>query len=202
LFVKEMNRSHSALSRALVHVLLGLILAVLLVTVGKALTVISLAAAVVVILIVEFVRFMQPSFNDWITGHLSLFMRSAESYQLTGASYYLVGAGITAAAFSPQIAALAVLFLAFGDPAAAMMRNRWGKLVVTSKSFTGSLPCLAICLVIALVYAWLQDMSILTAVAGAVIATVFETVPLKLNDNLTIPMGSAAAMALVAFLIS
>jgi dolichol kinase len=197
-----MNKSHSALARAVIHMLLGVILAALLLSVGRTLTAIFLTAAVVVILIVELFRWKRPQVNAWITGHLSLFMRDAETHRLTGASYYLIGAAIAAAAFPAKIAALAILFLAFGDPAAAMMRNRWGKLIVPSKSLAGCIPCLAICLAIALIYAWLQHVSMLTAVTGAVIATVFETIPLKLNDNLTIPVGSGAAMALIALLIS
>jgi len=46
----------------------------------------------------------------------------------------------------------------------------------------------------------LENRPLIVAVAGAVFATLFQTLPPRLNDNLTILLGSAVAMIVISIL--
>ncbi|GAI06960.1 unnamed protein product [marine sediment metagenome] len=46
----------------------------------------------------------------------------------------------------------------------------------------------------------LENQPLVVTIAGAVLATLFQALPPRLNDNLTIPLGSAAAMIVISIL--
>ncbi|HRS95513.1 MAG TPA: phosphatidate cytidylyltransferase, partial [Candidatus Latescibacteria bacterium] len=65
------------------------------------------------------------------------------------------------------------------------------------KSIEGSLACLIACFVAGTAWAELPLACVWT---GAVVATLAEALPLRVNDNAIIPVSSGAAMAGLMFL--
>jgi glycerol-3-phosphate acyltransferase PlsY len=109
---------------------------------------------------------------------------------------------VSALAFPRGIAVLAVLFLTLGDPAAAVFGIWKGRTRFRGKSVEGDLACLVICLVIAVIVTWmLPDPLLVVGIAGAVFASLFQALPVPLNDNLTIPVGSGIGMAIISALM-
>jgi len=154
-----------------------------------------LAVAAAGLLIIEWVRFRWLGINRWILSQLVLFTREEEVTQLSGAIYYLTGVAVTIAFFPVETALTAVLFLALGDPAATLVGKWRGKIKFWGKSLEGNLACLVICLVIAVISSQLQeDLVMATTISGALFAFLFEALPARLNDNITIPVGSALVM--------
>jgi len=195
-------RHHSPLARAVIHTSLGVIIVLAVLVLGKDPVAAILASAAAVFFSVEWLRYRSYGLNRWLMTRLVIFVRDEEVHQLTGATYYLMGAGLTIAFFPVHVAVTATLFLAVGDPIATLVGKWWGKRRFWGKSLEGNLSCLAACLVIGIISALIQtEMLMAVAVTGAVFAFIFETLPWPVNDNLTIPVGSAAAMVVLQSLL-
>lgn len=160
-----------------------------------------LSLATVALLSLDAARLRVPSFRHRCSVWLASFLRKEEERKLTGASYFLLGSLVTVLAFPPGIASLAILFLTLGDPAATIIGIWKGRVRFWNKSLEGDIACFAVCLLVAVLVVVVRGSpKLLAAIAGAFIATIFEALPLRLNDNLTIPFGSALAMLLVNML--
>jgi dolichol kinase len=161
-----------------------------------------LAAGTVCFLALEIARIRVPRIGARVNALLSLFIRKDEEFTLTGASYFLIGTLVTVVAFPPDLASAAILFLALGDPAAAAV-GRWrGQTKCWGGGMEGNLACLTVCLLAGgLMSAVMSQPHIAVVAAGAVAATVFQALPLHLNDNLTIPAGSGLTMLAVSVFV-
>lgn len=188
--------------RWLVHVLLGLAYVLALFLFPKLYVAAGAISVTLCFVIIEFVRFRVPAIQRWLELRLALFLRPEEQKHLTGATYFLIGATITSVAFSRNVAALAIMFLAFGDPAAAVIGTWRLRTKPLERMREGNLACLVACAVIAVVMnVTTQEPGLLAAEVGAVFGTVFQAFPWRVNDNLTIPIGSAAAMLLTGMIL-
>ena len=99
--------------------------------------------------------------------------------------------------FSKPIVVAALLFLILGDPAAALVGRTLGRVYIFGKTMEGSLACLAVCLVLGiLVQEITQGLTFKAVLAGAITATVFELLPIPLDDNFRIPLSAGFAMRL------
>lgn len=110
--------------------------------------------------------------------------------QLTGASYLFLGMTLTFILFPKEEAIPAVLFLTVADSAAAVIGKRFRGKLITGKTIQGSLAFFLTAVFIILVltdFGW-------TGIGVAFIATLIEFFPLKVNDNLTIPIASGALL--------
>ncbi|MBI4303350.1 MAG: hypothetical protein HY665_03310 [Chloroflexi bacterium] len=162
---------------------------------------IVLAAAAAFMVIFEVVRFAFPSLNRRFMVWFSFIVRQGEKSKVTGSTYFLIGALATALVFPKHITVPAVMFLALGDPMGSVIGVWKGRTKLWGKSLEGHLACLAACLVVGVLLAnAFPELSLTVAVAGAVAATVFQAFDLPINDNITIALGSAIVMRVVAFL--
>jgi glycerol-3-phosphate acyltransferase PlsY len=140
-------------------------------------------------------RLLVPVLNSRFTSSLALFLRQEEDRRVTGATYFLLGATVTVLIFPEEIAALALVFLALGDPTAGIVGRLSGKAKLWGRTMEGDLACLGVCVAAALVTIHIVGAPAWTVgLGGALVATVLQALPLGINDNLTIPIGSAAVM--------
>ena len=97
----------------------------------------------------------------------------------------------------PRIVDAAILYLTFGDMAAALAGRAWGRhaffLAGRRKSVEGSAACLLACWACGLA-AGLPGGA---AAAGAVAASLVELAPLPWDDNLWMPVLSGAVLRLL-----
>jgi glycerol-3-phosphate acyltransferase PlsY len=191
-----------ALLRGVPHVILGVALAIALFIFPRVAVLAAVGTVIVVFLALEMVRLYIPSLRGWFSFWFIPFMRKPEENRLTGASYLLIGCLITMLVFPRDIAGTAIFFLALGDPAATVFGVWKGRIKLGDKTFEGHLTCLFICLLTgAVIFLVRGAPPLAVAVVGAAFATLFQALPLRLNDNLTIPIGSAAAMLGVNMLV-
>ena len=185
-----------------VHVLLGMSFVISLSLFPKLYVAAGAIIVTLCFVIVEFARFRVPAVQRWLELRLALVLRPEEQRHLTGATYFFIGATITSVAFSRNVAALAILFLTFGDPAAAAIGTWRGRTKPLERIREGNLACLMACAVIAVVMNFAtHEPALFAAEVGAVFGTVFQALPWRLNDNLTIPIGSAAAILLTVMIL-
>ena len=207
------------LPRRLWHIFAGLMVAVAGLLASRDIFLRALVAVTIAALILDVVRLMSP----WVNRHFMIIfralLRKKEVSKFTGGTYFLVAASIVFILCDKSIAAIALAFVAVGDPIAGMVGERWGKPRLSSeeqkavevtrswrnlrfrrvngKSWEGSLACLAACLVVGVVFAAITQVSLWVVVVGAISATVIEFLSLLVNDNLTIPLVAAGVMSLV-----
>lgn len=189
-------------NRRLFHVLGGLaiVTGALLNSRSTAVTVLGILALFLVA--AELLRRRSSAVNRWFTAIFAAVMRSEEqSKHVTGSAYFLVSSFVLFLLFARDIAILAVAFLSLGDTAASVVGQRYGGGKSRGKTLVGSLACFAACLAAGAVLCRVVPLTLAQILVGAAAATLAEAVPSPVNDNLTIPLFSAAAMALAGFLL-
>jgi glycerol-3-phosphate acyltransferase PlsY len=141
----------------------------------------------------ERIRIFEGAYFNW----LSPLFRGEEARRISGTTYYFVGAAVTAILYTREIAVLALVFLAVGDVAAPIVGGWWGRVDIFGKSIEGAIGAFLACVGAGFLAALLTrlDLSPRMIVAGALAATVVGHLPLRVNDNLTIPVVSGLVMA-------
>ncbi len=161
----------------------------------------TLHSVTVGFLIFEAVRLRLPWLNHRFITSFRALLRDREASTLTGSAYFLAAASIVFILCDKSIAAIALAFVAAGDPVAGMVGERWGKRKMGGKSLEGSCACLVACLVAGAILAAVTHVALWVVVVGAICATLVEFFSLPLNDNLTIPLAAAGVMSLVELLV-
>ncbi len=145
----------------------------------------------------DLARFRIGWLNRVFLGWLAPLLKSNEASRVTGATYMALAALAVFLVFERPVAVAALLFLSFGDPAAALAGRRMPGPRVFGKSPGGTAAFIAVswAVVGALVatgvveYHW-------GFMAGAVAAGLAELAPLPIDDNLTVPIAAAGVMYL------
>ena len=121
---------------------------------------------------------------------LNSMLRSHEmDGKLTGATWVMIGAVITITLFSKPVAIIALIFMSLGDTAAGLIGQRFGKHKIGDKTWEGFFGGLIICIIIALNFPFLP---LTVSLIGAISAMIMELIPIPLDDNFKIPLGSGA----------
>ena len=111
----------------------------------------------------------------------------------SGATYILATVCIVVAIFSKPIAVACLAFIMVGDTFAALVGRRWGRHRFGQKSWEGSSACLVSLLVVA---GFTPDLPLSIGILGAIVATIVEALPWKIDDNVTVPLISGLVMTL------
>jgi dolichol kinase len=179
----------------------------------------ALVSLTIAFLIVDIVRLRSARVNRRFMISFRALVREREASTLNGSTCFLIAASIVFILCDKSIAAIALAFLAVGDPAAAMVGEKWGKTRggaeqgnaadsarsprnlrfsgMKGKSLEGSLACFVSCLVVGVILAVVTHLDLLVVVVGAICATVMESISLRVNDNLSVPLVGAGVMSLV-----
>ncbi len=114
-------------------------------------------------------------------------IRQRERNGLVGATYLMIGACLCVWFFDKPIAIVSLLVLIISDTAAALVGNTLGRTpLFGTKTLEGSMAFLLSALLIVFVY---PGVPFLWGLAGAVAATLVEVLPLRIDDNLLIPLA-------------
>ena len=154
-------------------------------------------------LVIEMIRLTDATANRLFVRLFHVVLRRQEVQGLTGSAYYLYGSFMSMLLFPPVIAIIAMMFLVFGDFAAAVVGTSIGRTkLFPPRSLEGSAGCLLACVAVGLPLLWhikpVWPVALGLTAAGAIAATVAECLPWRMNDNLTIPLVSALALRLAA----
>ncbi len=121
-------------------------------------------------------------------------LREKEVEGFMGSTYFLFSTILTIILFPKEIAILSILFLIISDTVAALAGKLFGKVSLFDKTLEGSLAFLLTSILIVFAY---PNINLIQGILGSIVATVLEFLPLRIDDNLTIPLGSAAIMFFV-----
>ena len=115
--------------------------------------------------------------------------------KLTGATWVMIGAVITITLFSKPVAVIALIYMSLGDTAAGLIGQRFGKHKIGNKTWEGFFGGLIICIIIALNFPFLP---LMVSLSGAITAMIMELIPIPLDDNFKIPLGSGVIMMMLS----
>ncbi|MFP4158913.1 MAG: diacylglycerol/polyprenol kinase family protein [Desulfobacterales bacterium] len=114
------------------------------------------------------------------------FLRPEEKHETTGGTYFFISGAICAAVFDAPIAYTAMAFSILGDAAAAIAGMKFGRIRIAGrKTLEGAIASVSACLLFWTVF---PQTGFLTALAAAVLTSLLELLPLKINDNLAVPL--------------
>jgi dolichol kinase len=151
------------------------------------------AALVVASLALEAARQWWPWVNRLLWRIIPSVFRGGEERHLLGSTWFALGAWLTLLLFGRDAGGTAVLFLAWGDPAAELVGRRWGR-PGQRKTLAGSVGCLLACLAGVATGIWLGGLPLVPALAGVFTATAVERWSPPPDDNLWMPVLSGAVM--------
>ncbi|MDX9790255.1 MAG: hypothetical protein RBT61_05460, partial [Candidatus Kapabacteria bacterium] len=207
---KEIPYSQEIL-RKIVHLIsLSIPIIYIFVTEAFALTILIPMAAVTVTLDL-WSRKKDSWANKFIYGFFGSMLRKHELKKkklvLNGASWVLISAVLTVLIFPKVIAVIAFMILIVSDISAALVGRKWGKTKLGKKSLEGTSAFVFSGFLVVLIVGLLFDADIYFYIAGfsgAGLGAAAELYAkqLKLDDNLSIPMGVGIMMLAVAKLIN
>lgn len=158
-------------------------------------TIIMIFIAVIFVTI-DFARMRFELLKNIFAKLFHFIMREHEiSGRLTGATWVVLIAVPIIFFFPKEIAVLSLVYMSVGDTAAAIVGQSFGKTKIGKKSLEGAIGCFILCIAAALL---INIIPFKVALSGAVMATVFEVLPVEIDDNVLIPIGAGTTMYIVS----
>ena len=153
-----------------------------------------LLALVIVSLAIEVFRLNHPRTRHVFRHFFGELLRNHEDVSLLGSTYLLIACLLTIHLFPKPVAVLALLFLILGDTVAAIVGKAFGRFrLIGGKTLEGSVACFAVCFGMTLL---MPGVPAPVGLVGAFVATLFELLPIPLDDNFRIPLSAGFAMEL------
>jgi dolichol kinase len=185
--------STSEIKRKLFHHL-SLVYMILYAATPRWLSVWLLFVLLLIVSMVEFMRLRRPELNAKLLKKFGGIHRPTEIMGPSGIFWTLLGCWLTMLVFTNKRIVLPALgFLTFGDTAAAMVGQKWGRhhwKKNPTKTYEGSAGCALVSIAWALCFVRWP-----VAILGGLTAAWLEARPLPYNDNLWIPTISGLALS-------
>lgn len=127
-------------------------------------------------------------------------IRDHEKMHLSGISYTLAGVLVSTSLFSYEINILAILFLAFVDPLSSFFGILYGKnhKILPNASLHGCIAGFLSAFFISLLYFFITELMLdrllIVSILAGLVATLSESLDLKIDDNFVIPVLSSAGL--------
>lgn len=150
-----------------------------------------------VTLLVDAIRLHEPHVRRVFYFLFGALLREHERFNLLGSTYLLMACLLCISAFEQPIAVTVLAFLVVGDTAAALVGRRFGRTKILDKSVEGSAACFLSCVAVGLLYPG-PEITAPMVLVGALVATLFELLPVPLDDNLRIPLSAGFAMEYIS----
>ena len=126
------------------------------------------------------------------------YMRDYENNGITGATTLAGSAFFVALVFPKEIAALVLFYTILSDGVASIVGQALGRRRIRDKkTLEGSLSFLAVSIIIAILY---RGIPFWWRVSSALVATSIELLITKIDDNITIPVGTAIFLQILKIL--
>jgi len=155
------------------------------------LLVLGLLVATLVSIVIELARLHDARVRAYFRLFFGNLIRNHEHRQLLGSTYLLIASVLTIELFAKPYAVAALGALILGDTAAALVGRTLGRVKLFGKSLEGSIACFAV----SFLFAWgVVGLDARTAAIGMLAATLFEFLPIPLDDNFRIPLSAGYVM--------
>jgi dolichol kinase len=147
-----------------------------------------LGILLVAVLAADVARLRVPALNALFFRMFPALASPREAVGIASSTWYLVGVALTYALFPMRVAVPGILVLALADPAAGTIGRLYGKRRLGHGTWVGSAAFLAVAFAVLAFH-----LGIAAGLAAALIVTLVEVIPWRLDDNLTVPVAAAFA---------
>ena len=194
--------------RSLVHMAAGLAVVAFVELVPQTVILWTASCALAFAILLETSRRVSPRANELMMKVLGPIAHPYERYRVNSASNYIAALFVLAWMRRPALGAVGVAVLALADPAASFIGRRWGKTkLIHGRTLQGSLMFVAVGVAAAFAALALFHLgelgvgtALLMALAAGVAGALAELGSGSLDDNLSVPViSAAAAWAVVGF---
>lgn len=194
--MKLSRHTEGIISRKLIHYSAAVIPLGYYYFLEKSQAVIFLLIASFVVVISDILRMMTPwgrhlygKFFGWMT------KRKEMKQEFTGASFLLVGSLTAVLIFPKNIAVISILFLTIGDPTACLVGTFLGKIKTFSqKTLEGTAGFILAGFLVTLL---IVEIPTIYKLIAAIIAGIVEMLPIKIDDNFTVPITAGLLLLLL-----
>jgi len=196
--VPSSTRKNLQLSRRIFHCISGISAGLIYMTLlSHQQAVYILGTCACVLYVLEQIRINYPKHANYVKIINKYFLRAEEHLKESSAIPYIMALLLTIISFPKSIALVGIFTLAIADPLSAIIGIRFGKRhLVKDKTVEGSLAFFISTLTVTILIlsqvpgnSW--GLVCATAFFLALFSTAFEMIPLKIDDNLTIPLFTA-----------
>jgi len=140
--------------------------------------------------LLDLLRLRDRQFNSRFMRTFSFLIRQSEQDRFNGSTFLCLAFFIVILLFPRTVAITAMLFLSLGDAAAELGGKHFGRLKIFGRSLEGTLAFFLVAFAVA--YSLLDDWRV--ALLGALAGALVELLSFEVDDNLTVPIGSALAL--------
>lgn len=207
--IKLSSRTNLQLARRFFHMGNGVTIAtVYLISLTHQQMIHVLGTILCVLYIIEQIRINYPEMAQKLLPITKFIIRAEEQLKESAMMPYMAAVLLTIITFPKPIALVAIYTLAIADPLSAIIGIKFGKhKVVKHKSLEGSAAFFVATLVCSLIIlagyqGAITGTIVFISFALALLASAFELIPLKIDDNLTIPLFTAFALWILTELSS
>ncbi len=158
---------------------------------SKRWAIVILATGLALMLVIDIVRYFSRRGKRLFWRHLGFLASEKEKRGPTTSLYYAASLLLCVIIFPTFAAIGGVISLAAGDPAAAIVGGRYGRLRIGGKSIEGGLANAVLTFALILIFVRSYPVAASGALAGAVVEML--SIP-YLDDNVTVPLAAGGAM--------
>ena len=120
--------------------------------------------------------------------------RNFEKDQLTGATYVMISSFLVMFCFDMHVCIASILIMSYADTAAAIIGKKYGTTRIFNKTLEGSFAFFLVAFLIVLsIY---PEINLFYSLIAILMATIVELLPLKIDDNFTVPITAALIMSI------
>lgn len=159
-----------------------------------------IGAVLIVFFLMDLMRLLSERVNSSLTKGLGRFKiyKAKEAKRFSSITLFLMGIFLIFVIFNRETAILSLSFLVFGDMAAKIIGISYGRRKIfknpLSKTFEGFLGFLAAAVSVSYFSSIFGLYPLWISIVGAIVAAIVESLPLSVDDNLSVPLLSGAIM--------
>jgi dolichol kinase len=153
----------------------------------------------------ELSRRWSPRVNGWLMALFAPVAHAHEAHRINSATWYTTAVLVLAVAFRVETGAAALLVLGFGDPAAALVGRRFGRVrLANGRSLEGSLAFVVAGFVgafwgLSVFHPAPPDALVVKALVAVGAGALAELFVRGVDDNLAVPIAAASALGALSF---
>jgi len=148
-------------------------------------------------LAIDLVRLLSSKVNIFFFVKIRKVFKKREKRRFSSITLFLTSSFLLIYFFEKSIAVYAITFLIFGDVFAKYFGLKFGRTKIFRKTLEGSLAHFVVCLCAGAILFKILPLPFLLIMVGALVATIFELIPLGINDNFAVSFSTAVSMFLL-----
>lgn len=133
----------------------------------------------------DLIRLSKSGINVVIMKTLKFFLKEKEEKTFSSMTHFTITSFISFIIFPRNVACASILFPIFGDMFAKLIGLEFGRNKIFNKTLEGTLSYLAFSISAIYLYSTIVHFDLSRGITGALIATITEILPLKIDDNIS-----------------